>query len=134
MLHIIDDKLVTQNDIDLFFITVKQGKESPGKPADKLSRNEFVEVLVRTAKLKYMEKGLKLKSAPEAVQKLLDDHIAGATVLSQEGRLFRETCLWQLPIDDMMKANLATVKELYSHFLCGINPLTQRKHTDLDIV
>ena len=36
-----------------------------------LSRSEFLEILVRTAKVKYLERG-KCKSLPEALQALID--------------------------------------------------------------
>jgi hypothetical protein len=46
----------------------------------------------------------------------------------------RENVIWQLPIDDLLKANLPCVHELYRFFLDGsVNPANNRVYTDLNL-
>lgn len=109
------------------------------KPDRQLCRYEFWEMLVRLAKVKFMEKAVhasrKAPTVDKAVEMLIDRHFKQGHLPLQTSRAFREAEIWQLEIDDLIVSNLSTIQELYKHFLCPdeIDPVTSRPYAHLNL-
>ena len=118
---------------------IKDGSGTTIKPDKQLCRYEFWEILVRLAKVKFMEKEVhasrKASSVDKAVEMLIDRHFKQGYLPLQTSRTFREADIWQLEIDDLIVSNLSTIQELYKHLLCPdeIDPVTSRPYTHLNL-
>eukprot|EP01022_Parablepharisma_sp_SALTPOND_P016538 TRINITY_DN2451_c0_g1_i1.p1 TRINITY_DN2451_c0_g1~~TRINITY_DN2451_c0_g1_i1.p1 ORF type:complete len:1113 (+),score=77.31 TRINITY_DN2451_c0_g1_i1:8406-11744(+) len=107
------DKTCTLADLDRFFIAVNVdlGKKSEEKanPERALCRHEFVEILVRIANRKYKETG-RAKTHAEAVKLLLEEILKGEDFGISS---FRETKVWTLVVDDLLRGNLPELKQVF---------------------
>ena len=78
-----------------------------------LCRYELMEIIVRLAKIKYLEKA-KCDSFAEATRRIIVDSILPNQrnhMLLQE---WREQRLWNLECDDLLKVNRAAIDQLYA--------------------
>lgn len=66
---------------------------------------------------------------------LLDKHFKQNHLPLQGSQKFRERDIWQLDVADCFQANLATITELYKHFLDpdAVDPHTSRPYTHLNL-
>jgi hypothetical protein len=103
------------------------------KTKEQLCRYEFWEILVRIAKIKYMEKDDKAKTNDKALELLIDNHFKKDLLGLQTSQKFREEHIWHLDIDDLYRSNEAIIGELYRHFLEGEDAHTGRPNTQLDL-
>ena len=79
-----------------------------------LCRFEYVEIITRMAKRKYLESNI-CSTIAEAVEKILTEHIIPNTIAPMDGKEFRENQLWTLEVDDLFKDNMEAIKELYHY-------------------
>lgn len=104
---------LSQADIDRSFIATNFEEVDLEDNDDKaLCRYESLEILVRLAKIKYFESGA-CPTVASALEKLLHEHVLpyhGMPILAQE---FRDEQLWTLDIDDLYKANLDGLNQVY---------------------
>jgi hypothetical protein len=70
------------------------------------------------AKTKYYEKGV-CKTVHEACTALLEKYILPNTIEQMEWQEFRDSELWTLEVDDLLKANLPGIEALYKKFAAG---------------
>ena len=113
------DKNLTSTDVDRIFIATNFEDEDLEENDDSsLCRFEFVEIIARMAKTKYYEKGL-CKTVHEACSALLEKYVLPNTIEQMEWQEFRDTELWTLEVDDLLKANLAGMEALYRKFAAG---------------
>ena len=109
-----DDKC-PMSTIDRAFIAANVVLEGGAKGSDNhgLNRFQFLEILVRLSKAKFLETGLADKIA-EALSMLV------AQILKFEGRAewqgFREQQLWTVAVNDLMEPNIPGLKLLYEKF------------------
>ena len=137
------ERTLSFSDVDRLMVAacgpIKDGSESTIKPDKQLCRYEFWEMLVRLAKVKFIEKAVhasrRASSVDEAVEMLIDRHFKQGHLPLQTSRAFRETEIWQLEIDDLIVSNLSSIQELYKHLLRPdeIDPLTSRPYTHLNL-
>jgi hypothetical protein len=100
--------------IDSIFITTNfEEVDMENNPDRYLCRYEFFEIIVRIAKEKYL-KSRTCKTLIEAVGKLLGDNIFKNSDFAIEGQKWRDDHLWTPLVNSLYKANLDTLKILYS--------------------
>ena len=109
--EIIDKDLNIEVLDQIFMDTSIDLEEMPEEPSTELQRFQFMEVIVRLAEAKYLKRGT-CSSYAASVRKLLDEHI-----LRIEGQdrwqEFRDQELWQPDVDDLFKANLEHLTQIY---------------------
>lgn len=79
-----------------------------------LCRFEFLEILIRLAKGKFMDFSKVTGNLSYAVSKLINTH-----VLKMEGNLvpwhrFRRDYMWDIDVNNMMEINLVTLRKLFA--------------------
>ena len=67
------------------------------------------------ARTKFLEKGI-CKDIPESLEKLLTEYLIPNSPCKFEWQYWREEELWNLEVDDLLKANLNGLKALYHKF------------------
>ena len=77
-----------------------------------LCRYEFLEIIVRMAKIKYKDKGV-CETVAEATQKLIEEYIIPNSKEHMPWQGFRKNRLWNLDCDDLFKANISSLNELF---------------------
>ena len=80
-------------------------------------RHNFVELLVRVAKAKYIDKGVE-DTVHDAFIKLMDTVILPNYVWDDWSD-FRTKSLWTLEVDDVFVANREGVRKLHLHYIGG---------------
>jgi hypothetical protein len=69
------DKNINYSILSIYFTSTNYEYDENGNNSGrKLNRYEFIEILIRLAKGKYIDFG-KMKSLPQAVQKLFNEHV-----------------------------------------------------------
>lgn len=106
---ILDGSIPTST-VDRMFIATKVGARREG-PAHTLFRHEFLEILVRIAKAKYIEELDVADTYSEALEMLLKDAVGKFKFLPWQE--FREKSLWNAKIDLIFKANMDTLQRIY---------------------
>ena len=110
------DKNLSQQDIDRIFIAVNFEEVDLEANDDKsLCRYEFLEIMVRMAKQKYLDKGT-ADTMAEAVNRLITQYIIPNTCEIMPWQAFRDNELWNLEIDDLFKANAEGIIAIYKKF------------------
>ena len=100
-------------DIDRIFIATNvELEDQEGNDDRSLCRFEFYEIITRMAKQKYLEKKI-AATMPEALERILVEHILPKGKLTMDNTRWRELFLWKLPVDDLLKANLETLQRVY---------------------
>ena len=82
--------------------------------AGAITRFEFLEILVRCAKAKYLVPGI-VDNYADAVEKLLEDCII-KNYKEEEWDSFRMNRLWNLECSDLFLANLDGIKKVMAHY------------------
>ena len=84
-------------------------------PAEALQRFEFLEIVVRLAKAKYLETGM-TKTFADAVNMLYLQNIQKYDRISEEWNGWRNKHLYTIQVSDLMEPNLPGLKKLYESF------------------
>ena len=101
----------TLSDVDRYFIATTLGRERESNIIDSnFNRSGFFEMLVRIANRKYRET-FTAKTYPASLSMLMKQlfHKENFGISS-----FRETKIWQLNIDDLIKGNLEEIKLIFN--------------------
>lgn len=99
------DKDLTMQDVDRSFIATNFEEVDLDNNDDKsLCRYEYLEILVRLAKIKYFDRGAE-PTVAKALERLLKQHILPNHCMELPWMPFRKTRLWKLEVDDLFKAN-----------------------------
>lgn len=105
------DNNVTQTMIDLAFIATNYEEEEQQVNDDNsLLRYEFLEILLRLSKEKYMTDG-RCTTMAQSFKKMIEE-----VILKYKGyswQPFRDKELWTLEVNDTLEANLAGITKLY---------------------
>ena len=110
------DKNLTVSCVDRVFINTNFEMDDLEENDDTgLCRFEYVEIIARMAKRKYLESSI-CSTIGEAVEKILTEHIIPNTIAPMDGKEFRENQLWTLEVDDLFKDNMVAIKELYQNY------------------
>ena len=108
------EKVCTLSDIDRFFIAIgvntKKTTVTNTCIERSLTRCEFLEILVRIANRKYRET-FRVKTHVEAFKMLLNELVKDEDI---DCYLFRESKLWQLSVDDLLRGNLNELRYIYN--------------------
>lgn len=100
------DKNLTTSDMDRSFVATNfEEVDLEANDDNCLCRYELLEIIVRLAKIKYLEKD-KCKTFCEATRMLIEDSILPNSKNHMYVQEWRESRLWNLDCDDMFKANL----------------------------
>ena len=111
------DKYLTSQDIDRIFIATNFEEEDLEENDDSsLCRFEFMEIMARMAKIKYVEKKFE-ENVSDALERLLRNYILPNTIEHMEWQPFREQYLWNLDLDDLFKANTPSIQILFKKYL-----------------
>lgn len=70
------------------------------------------------AKTKYQEKGI-CKNVASSVEKIVKEHILPHHSMSMLGQQFRDDMLWTLEIDDLYKANIDALNQIFKVYQMG---------------
>ena len=66
------------------------------------------------AKTKYIDKNIE-STMSEALERILLEHILPNADLTMDSVRWRETFLWNLPVDDLLKANMDNLKKVFEN-------------------
>ena len=110
---ILDNKYLTQQDVDRLFIAVNYDENDLDDNDDNsLCRYEFTEIAARIGREKYFNKGL-TDSIHEGTRRFIEDYLIPNTCEKMPWQPFRKDRLWNLDVDDLFKANRANMDKLY---------------------
>ena len=94
------------SDIDRIFIATNvELEDQEGNDDRSLCRFEFYEIITRMAKQKYFDKKIE-KTVAAAFERILVENILPNCNLKMDSIRWRELFLWNLPVDDLLKANM----------------------------
>lgn len=103
-------------DIDQIFIATNFDENQHQNNDEKsLVRYEFLEIIVRLAKLKFKDKGT-CNTVAESVEKLISDFILPNNLEVMSWNDFRVQKVWTLEIDLIFKANFVGIKKMFDHY------------------
>lgn len=104
------DAAVRPANLDLLFVTVAAYDKGRGG----LMRGEFIELLLRVAKLNYFDTG-KAKSVSEAFELLINNQLL-PNYYPTEWQQLRETQFWNIPVNDMLAVNEDGLKKIFGMY------------------
>ena len=108
------DKNLKMADVDRIFIATNvELDDQEGNDDRSLCRFEFYEIITRMAKTKYLDSN-RVASISEALEMILVEHVLPKAEMKFESIEWRRTFLWTLEVDDLMKANLETIKTIFN--------------------
>ena len=108
------DKNVNSGVIDMYFKATNFEETDQDNNDDfALNRFEFLEILIRIARGKYMDFGGTEKSISYALMKLMQSHILPMASQSLPLQSWRDDELWTLEVNDLLEVNLRGIKKLY---------------------
>ena len=112
---VLDDRL-NQAMVDQIFIAVNFEEVDLDANDDKsLCRYEFMEIIVRMAKCKFHDSGIDSTLAA-ATERILTEYVLPNACATMECQAFRDKEVWDLDIDDLLKANREGLAQVYRHF------------------
>lgn len=107
------DRFLTTPEVDQSFIAANyQSTKLENNDEHNLVRYEFVELLVRLAKVKYFDKKVHTSLAL-SVRIFLENFVFANNLEAMPWQRFRDEQLWTVEIDQIFKANRAGVDELF---------------------
>jgi len=110
---LIDDRMKFSN-VDLLCVSSQVHKIGTIKNKSGFVRSEFIEVLVRTSKFKFLETGI-CPTYHEAFNHLIENFIKpNFILLPWQG--FRLNELWTLEVNDVLETNMGGLKKLFKHY------------------
>ena len=110
----IPDQAVTPSVLDVYFTATNfEVVEAEGNDDRALCRFEFVEILARIARGKYLDTG-KCATYAAGVAKLLEEHILPMRDKLEPWQPFREQHLWNTPVNDLLLVNLPLLKKVFA--------------------
>lgn len=116
--NLIDSKF-KMSAIDRLFIATNYEVEAQDENPDKqLMRFEFIEILLRIAREKYLTAG-PAKTIDEAYQMILEKHVMPAS-RAGEWKDWRLRVLYTVEVNDVLHANLNLLAQLYSLVTTGV--------------
>lgn len=99
--------------IGVYFSVTNFEEEDQSQNDDKdLCRFEFMEILLRIAKGKFVDTGL-VTSLSQAFEKLIVDHILPMNDKLVPWQKFRIEHMWNLPVSDLLMVNYKRLTKLY---------------------
>ena len=117
------DQNLSPTDIDRIFIAVNYEEvDLENNDDSSLCRYEFSEILARIGKTKFVDKGL-CSSIAAATRKVIEEHILPNSLQRMAWQEWRETRLWNLEVDDLLKANLPGILQIYQYVKSGPHTL-----------
>eukprot|EP00351_Strombidinopsis_sp_SopsisLIS2011_P000241 CAMPEP_0116885694 /NCGR_PEP_ID=MMETSP0463-20121206/19214_1 /TAXON_ID=181622 /ORGANISM="Strombidinopsis sp, Strain SopsisLIS2011" /LENGTH=116 /DNA_ID=CAMNT_0004544711 /DNA_START=480 /DNA_END=830 /DNA_ORIENTATION=+ len=102
---LVDETMKLAN-IDLLYVSTYAKTKGNIKNKNGLIRCEFLEILVRIAKFKFLETG-KCSSFKDATTKLIEEYVKPNNNTLFPWQDFRDKELWTLEINDVLHANLS---------------------------
>ena len=109
---ILGDDLTRQQVDQAFIATNFEEVDLDNNDDKKACRYEFLEMIVRLAKVKFVDTG-KVDTINDATYQLLSEFIIPNTTDVMPWQEFREDELWCLDVDDLFKANSSSIDQLY---------------------
>lgn len=106
------DGTIPISTVDRMFIATKVGARSEG-PSHTLFRHEFLEILIRIARAKYIEEMGVCDTYSEALELLLKDAVSKFQFHPWQS--FREQSLWNSKVDLIFKANMDTLQRIHEN-------------------
>lgn len=118
---LIDNNTCSMAQIDAIFIATNfEEVDMVDNPDKYLCRYEFYEIIVRVAREKYLKSKV-CRTLLEAVGKLLWENVFKYSDFAIPGQKWREDFLWTRVNDDLFKANMDTLKLLFSVIFSSLN-------------
>lgn len=113
------DQNLTTSDVDrLFIATNYEEVDLENNDDSSLCRYEFMELIVRMGKQKYLQKKI-VNTHAEATRKLLTECLLVNPTESMPWQEFRDNRLWNLEVDDLFKANREGIDIIYDFARTG---------------
>jgi len=115
-IKLVDEKC-SMNTIERTFIAANvelEKIEGNANNSDRLMRFQFLEVIVRLAKAKFIETGVE-KSFSSATARLIREHIKKYDV-PEDWQGFRDAELWTIQINDIMEPNIPGLRHIYESY------------------
>lgn len=114
--NVLDQNVIISHVDRIFLATNYDEWNFEMNPSNALNRFEFIEIFVRLAKIKYAKNGIPPKHLYKATDKMLKEHIIPGIKMKMQLQPFREDRLWTLPIDNLIRANMRGIHEVYRRF------------------
>ena len=107
------DEKITPSILDIYFASTNfEETDQEGNDDRALIRFEFLEILVRIVRGKYIETK-KLKTIAEGLEKLLSEHVLPTKDAVYTWTHFRENILWEYHVNELFEANRNLLENLY---------------------
>ena len=107
------DEKITPSILDIYFASTNfEETDQEGNDDRALIRFEFLEILVRIVRGKYIETK-KLKTMAEGLEKLLSEHVLPTKDAVYTWTHFRENILWEYHVNELFEANRNLLENLY---------------------
>lgn len=107
------DTYLTFSELDSAFIATNfDENELENNDARALCRYEFLEILVRLAKIKFYD-CKKVSTMSEALSRILHEHVFAYPCEAMPWKEFREQELWNILVDQIFKANKKGLDDMY---------------------
>ena len=107
------DEKITPSILDIYFASTNfEETDQEGNDDRALIRFEFLEILVRIVRGKYIETK-RLKTVAEGLEKLLQEHILPTKDAVYMWSSFRENILWEYHVNELFETNRTLIENLY---------------------
>ena len=107
------DEKITPSILDIYFASTNfEETDQEGNDDRALIRFEFLEILVRIVRGKYIETK-RLKTIAEGLEKLLSEHILPTKDAVYTWTTFRENILWEYHVNELFETNRNLLENLY---------------------
>ena len=94
--------------------------EQEDNPDQELCRFEFFEILCRIAAEKYKDSRKEATTWAAAVKLIIEKNLIPHTE-TMGGQSFRDNFIWNLPIDDLFRANIEGITKLHNKYSIDMN-------------
>lgn len=131
--QILDGVTVDLATFDRTFILTNVNTHGITNSADRnLNRYEFLEIIARFAKIKYMEcSPIVCRTLPESINKILSDCIY-PNASSSDGLDFRQRQLYNVRVNEILRRNLSVIEKIYKSQNSIISYHNKKKFIELD--
>ena len=116
-------RFCTNKHLDQLFVQVNAGASEEFNTKNSLSRQEFLQVVVRVAVAKYVMTG-ELADVSDAIERLVRDDLSRAVTvlpefLTQDSNLFRRRFCYHEAVDVALRRHEASLRALYNRYATG---------------
>ena len=130
MKGVIDEETLHTDQFDRAFISTNVNYHGFINSAERnLNRYEWLEMIVRLARIKYVETAM-IKSTAMAIEKPLSDELY-PSVLESDGWNFRQRNCYNVKVNELLRRNMPVLEQIYKAKGSPIITHAKKKHISL---